>query len=72
MKEGQRDNMLRSNCLLKHAIEGKIEGTRRRGGRRRQLVDDLKDTKGFWKLKEEALDRPVWRTRCGRDYGRVV
>ena len=33
----------------------------RRGRRRKQLVDDLKETRGCWKLKEEALDRTVWR-----------
>ena len=34
------------NCLLKHVIEGKIEGrvevTVRRGRRRKKLLDDLK------------------------------
>jgi hypothetical protein len=28
---------------LKHVIEEKIEGTRRRGIRRKQLLDDLKE-----------------------------
>jgi hypothetical protein len=36
---------LRRNCLLKHVIEGKTEGIRRRGRRRRQLLDDLKETR---------------------------
>jgi hypothetical protein len=57
-------------------IEGKLEGrivvTRRRGRRRKQLLDDLKEKRGYWKLKEEALDRTLWRTRFGRDYGSVV
>jgi hypothetical protein len=26
----------------------------------------------FWNLKEEALDRALWRTRCGRSCGPVV
>jgi hypothetical protein len=26
----------------------------------------------YWKLKEEELDRAVWRTRFGRGYGPVV
>jgi len=60
------------NGLLKHPIEGKIEGTRRLGRRHKQLVDDLKETKGCWKLKGVALDRTVWRIRCGRGYGPVV
>jgi hypothetical protein len=44
-----------------------------RGGRRcKQLLDGLKEKRGYWKLNEEALDRAVWRTRCGRGYGPVV
>jgi len=31
--------------------------TRRRGRIRKQLLDDLKETRGYWKLKDEALDR---------------
>jgi hypothetical protein len=69
-------HILRRNCLLKHVIEGKLKGridvTGRRGTRRKQLLDDLKEKKGYWKLKEEALDRTVWRTRIGRGYGSVV
>jgi hypothetical protein len=69
-------HILRRNCILKHVIEGKIEGRTevrgRRGRRRKQLLDDLKEKGGCGKLKEEALDRTVWRTRFGRGYGRVV
>jgi hypothetical protein len=43
-----------------------------RRGRLKQLLDDLKETRGYWKLKEEALARSLWRTRLGRGYGRVV
>jgi hypothetical protein len=46
--------------------------TGRRGRRRKQLLDDLKEEGRYWKLKEEALDRKLWRTRFGRGYGRVV
>jgi hypothetical protein len=64
------------NCLLKHVIEGKIEGgievTGRQGRRRKQLLDDMKKTRGHWKLKREALDRTVWRTLFVRAYGPVV
>jgi hypothetical protein len=67
---------LRRNCLLKHVIEGKLVGriemTGRRGRRRKQLLDDLKEKTGYWKLKEEALDRTLWRTRFGGGYGPVV
>jgi hypothetical protein len=46
--------------------------TGRRGRRCKQLLDDLKEKRRYWKLKEEALDRTLWRTRFGRDYGPVV
>ena len=40
-------HILRRNCLLQQVIEGKIKGqmevTRRRGRRRKKLLDDLKD-----------------------------
>jgi hypothetical protein len=61
---------LHRNCLLKHIIEGKIEEitgvTGRRARRRKQLLDDLKNARRCCKVKEEALDRTVWRTRFGR------
>jgi hypothetical protein len=47
---------LRVNCLLKHVIEGKIEGTGRRGRRHKQLQDDLKERRIYWTLKEEVVD----------------
>jgi hypothetical protein len=50
-------------------LEGRIEVTERRGRRRKQLLDVLKEKRGYWKLKEEALDRTLWRTRFGRRYG---
>ena len=65
-------HILRRNCLLKHVIEGKIKGemdvTRRRGRRRKKLLDDLKDRRGYCHLKEEALYRTVWRNRFGRGF----
>jgi hypothetical protein len=69
-------HILRRNCLLKYDIEGKIErrievkGKRGRTGK--QLLDDLKEKRGYWKLKEEALDRNLWRTLFGRGHGPVV
>ena len=69
-------HILRRNCLLKQVIEGKITGemdvTRRRGRRRKKLLDDHKDRRGYSHLKEEALDRPMWRNRFGRGFGPVV
>ena len=38
-----------------------MEVTRKRGRRRKQLLDDLKETRDQWTLKEEALDRAAWR-----------
>jgi hypothetical protein len=46
--------------------------TGRRGRRRKQLLDELKEKRSYWKLKEEALDRILLRTRFGRGYGPVV
>jgi hypothetical protein len=46
--------------------------TGRRGRRRKQLLEDLNEKGRYWKLKEEALDRTVRRTRFGRGYGPVV
>jgi hypothetical protein len=53
-------------------IGGKKEVTGRRGRRRKQLLNDLKETRGYWELKEEALDRTLWGTRFRRGYGTVV
>jgi hypothetical protein len=63
------------NCLLKHIIEGKIGGievTGRHGRRYKQVLDDLKEMRGYCRLKEEALDHRVWRTNCGRIYGPII
>ena len=69
-------NILRINCLLKQVIEGKIKGemevTRRRGRRRKKLLDDLKDRRGYSHLKEEALDRTMWRNCFRGGFGPVV
>jgi hypothetical protein len=46
--------------------------TGRRGRRRRNLLDDLKERKGYSHLKEEALDRAIWRAGFGRGFGPVV
>ena len=69
-------HILRRNRLLKQVIEGKIKGemdvTRRQGIRRKKLLDDLKDRRGYSHLKEEALDRNMWRDRFGRGFEPVV
>jgi hypothetical protein len=60
------------NGLLKEKYKGGIEVTGRRGRRRRQLLDDLKERRGYFHLKEEALDRTMWRARFGRGFEPVV
>ena len=69
-------HILRRNCLLKQFIEGKIKGEmevkRRRARRRKKLLDDLKNRRGYSHLKEEALDRTIWRHRFGGGFGPVV
>ena len=42
---------LRTNYLL-HAIEGV--------GRRTQILDDLRNRRRYWELKEEADDQKMW------------
>ena len=63
------------SCLLKHVTEGKtqgsIEGKSIRGRRRKQL-SNLKEKKGYYKSKEEALDHTLRRTLFAIVYGPVV
>jgi hypothetical protein len=53
--------------VIEEKIEGRIDMTGRRGRRRKQLLDDLKEKRRYWKL-----DRTLWRTRFGRGYGPVL
>jgi hypothetical protein len=67
---------LRRNCILQQVIEGKIKGgievTGRQGRKHRKLLDDLKERREYSHLKEEALDRTMWRARFGSVFGPVV
>jgi len=69
-------HILRRNCLLQLIIEGKIKGgievTGRRGRRRRFLLDDLQERRGYSNLKVEVLDRNMWTARFVRGFGPVV
>jgi len=47
-----------------------VKGKRRRI--RRKLLDDLNERRGYSHLKEEALDRTMWRARFGRGFENVV
>ena len=46
--------------------------TRRRGRRRREPLDDLKDRRGYSHLKEEAVDGAMWRNCFRGGFGPVV
>jgi hypothetical protein len=67
---------LHRNCLLQWVIKGKIqrgiEVTGRQGRRCRKLLDDLKERRGYPYLKDEALDRTMWRAHFGRGFGPVM
>jgi hypothetical protein len=65
-------HIVRRNRLLRQVIEGKIkvwmEVRERRGRRRRKLLDDLKGRREYYHLKEEDLDRTMWRAGFGRGF----
>ena len=69
-------HILRRNCLLKRVIlekiERRIEVTGGLGRGRKQLLDDLKETGGYYKLRKEASDSTLWRTGFGSCCGPVV
>jgi len=46
--------------------------TERRGRKRKQILDDVTSTRSSRKLKQEELDRTLWRTRFARGYSPVV
>jgi len=56
-------HILRRNCLLKHAIQGKISGmikvTGRRRRRREHLLYELTENREYWKLRKEAADHTL-------------
>jgi len=69
-------HILCRNCFLQWVIEGMIKGeievTGRRGTRRRKLLDDLKERRGYSHLKEEALNCTMRSARFGRGFGPVI
>ena len=64
------------NCRPNYVIGGKIEirfdVTVKRGRRSKQTLGYFRVIRGCYKLKQEALDRTLWRTRFGRGIGPVV
>ena len=53
-------HILRRNCLLHDATEGETMEVKGVGRRRSQLLDDLRNRRRYWELKEEAEDRKRW------------
>ena len=63
------------NCLLRHVIGGMVAGRiekGRRGRRGKHLLNDLEENIRYYRLKDEALGRSLWRTLSGRSHGPVV
>jgi hypothetical protein len=58
--------------VIEGRIAGRMEVTGRRGRRGKQLLDGIKEKRSYWKLRDEALDRTLWRIRFGRGYEPVV
>jgi hypothetical protein len=52
-------DILRRNCILRHAKEGKTKGRGKRERRHKHLLDDLKETRNYWKLKEQARRQDI-------------
>jgi hypothetical protein len=69
-------HILRKIWLLQQVIEGKLNGGREvtgtRGRRRRKLLDNLKEMRGYSHLKEEAVDHTMWRDRFGPVVGQTA
>jgi len=61
-----------SKTSYRRKDKGKDGSDRKRGRRSRKLLDDLKIRRGYSHLKEEALDRTMWRHRFGGGIGSVV
>ena len=49
-----------------------ITVTGRRWRRSKQLLDDSKERRGHWNLKDKTFNGTLWRTAFGRDYGDLL
>jgi hypothetical protein len=58
--------------LVSRKIKGGIEVTGKLERRSRKLLDGIKERIGYSHLKEECLDRTMWRARFGRGFGPIV
>ena len=54
-KANRVGHIRRRNCLLYDAIEGKM--MRVKGKKKKQVLDDLRNGRRYWEIKEEAKDR---------------
>ena len=54
-------HILRRNCLLHDANEGQMMEVKGVGRTRTQVLDDMRNRRKYWELKEEAEDRNRWR-----------
>ena len=52
---------LRRNCLLRDATEGQMTEVKGVGSRTTQLLDDIRNRRRYWELKEKVEDRKGWR-----------
>ena len=58
----RKDNWI-GRILHIHVTERKMDGMRKRGRRRKQLLDVLKAKRRYWNFREEALEHTVWWKR---------
>lgn len=63
---------MHTDCLIKHIIEGKLEGRGRLRRRCNQLLDDHMEMRRYWNFKEAALEYILWLTHFGTGYGHVM
>jgi len=66
-----REARVSSYHVIEEELEGRMKVKGRKGIRRKQLLYDSKKRIGYWKLKVDALDCILRKTRFGREYGLV-
>jgi len=57
---------------MERKTEVRIDMVDRWGRRHEQLLDDLKETRRYWKFKKEALYCTLLRTQLRKGYGPTV
>ena len=56
LRKTANSHILRKNCLLHDDIEGQMTEVKAVGRRRKQLLDELRNKRRYWELKEKAED----------------